>query len=485
MPRISMFARTLIWFFLNLVVLATVLLLIFGINLRFDPGSRFFGGTENRIETVSRLISSDLDLQSKDQRDDVLFRYSQAYGVDFLLFDDTGKQLAGKSVVLPDEVRQSLTENPIPRRPSANEEMRPPRSLPPPGAIGPFGRGRITTEYPTQYWMVIRTMFFDQEGGEPIRCRLVIRSDSYYGYGLFFDPRPWIAIGLLIVIISVLFWLPFVRSLTRSIDKMKDAAKRIADEDFSVRVNDRRTDELGSLGHSINDMAERLEGFVKGQRRFLGDISHELNSPLARMQFALSILEEKTDAAAQSSITDVREEVDLMTKLVNELLSYSKTGIQGASIELAPVSLLSAVGSAIRRESAKKSDAIDIEVAIPDDITVFAQQELLVRAISNILRNALLYASKKITITAKVSDGEAVLIIADDGSGVPDEMLEKIFDPLFRVQNDRSRSTGGTGLGLAIVRTCFDACGGRVHAQNVSPHGLAVVCDLNVAHNDA
>ena len=88
--RISMFARTLLWFFLNLVVLAAAILLVFGMSLRFEPGSRFFGGTENRLDTITRLISSELDLQPAERRDEILKRYSEAYGVDFLLFSESG-----------------------------------------------------------------------------------------------------------------------------------------------------------------------------------------------------------------------------------------------------------------------------------------------------------------------------------------------------------------------------------------------------------
>lgn len=303
-----------------------------GSALGFKPWSPLFGGTGNRIEAVSRIISSEIDGKTRDERDEILQRYSEAYKVDFFLFNSKGMQIAGKEVILPEPVLADVARpegfGPDERNFNA---ARPPGGLPPPG---PPRSVSIKSTDPTLYWLVIRTVTFDETVNAPIRSRLIVRSDSYFGYGLFFDPRPWIAVAVIVLLVSILFWLPFVRNLTRSIAKMTTATEKLASENFSVRVNDRRTDELGTLGSSINDLASRLSGFVSGQKRFLGDISHELNSPLARMQFALSILEERARPEDQSHITDVKEEVELMSKLVRELLSYSKTGIEGAGLNL-------------------------------------------------------------------------------------------------------------------------------------------------------
>lgn len=108
-----------------------------------------------------------------------------------------------------------------------------------------------------------------------------------------------------------------------------------------------RRDKRGRLGKAINHLATRLSGFVQGQKRFLGDIWHELNSPLARRQFALSILEERIEPAERSYVADVQEEVAVMTKLVSELLAYSKAGIKQAEIKLEPVGLHSLVPQVI------------------------------------------------------------------------------------------------------------------------------------------
>ncbi len=113
---------------------------------------------------------------------------------------------------------------------------------------------------------------------------------------------------------------------------------------------------------------------------------------------------------------------------------------------------------------------------------ILAQPELISRALSNIIRNALHYAGNagQITISAQKKDNQTVeIVVADKGIGVPENELEKIFDPMYRVESDRSRQSGGTGLGLAIVKTCVEKCGGKVFARNRLPHGLETIVQLS------
>ena len=227
-------------------------------------------------------------------------------------------------------------------------------------------------------------------------------------------------------------------------------------------------------------MAARLSGFVHGQRRFLGDISHELNSPLARMNFALTILEDRVDEKNRAYVADVKEEVELMSKLVSELLVYSKAGIKTAAAECEIINLKPLVELAATRETAIENANLKIEIA--DDLKIFGRGELLVRAFSNVIRNAIRYAGAagEISIAAaKIENEKVEITFADCGAGVPANALDKIFDPLYRVENHRSRQSGGTGLGLAIVKTCVEACGGKVHAENRATRGLAVKILLN------
>lgn len=483
--RFSLFSKIMFWFFLNLLLLGAVLLFVFKLNFGFDPRSRFFGDSSNRIETISRLISIEIGGKSRQERDEVLKRYAEAYRVEFFIFDGAGVQLAGREVVLPPEVASRAASHPFPpwlppppalaRQPEPRRDAAPPRDGEPPGK--PPGPGRAPvfsarSDNPSLYWWGTTVFVNDKEQPEQPAI-LLTASDSFSGHGIFFDPTPWLALIGVITIVSILFWLPFVRNITGSIAQLTNATERIAEEEFDVRVKDKRTDEIGRLGKAINHLAARLNGFVTGQKRFLGDISHELNSPLARMQYALSILENRVSESDRAYVADVQEEVELMSKLVRELLAYSRAGLKTSEINLERIRLRPLIVRAVEREAEK---ATDIKIEIDENLEALAQPELLSRALANVIRNAVRYAGNAgaITTSAASDNGHVRITVADNGAGVPEAEIEKLFDPFYRIESDRARKTGGTGLGLAIVKSCVEACQGKVSARNLAPSGFEV-----------
>jgi two-component system sensor histidine kinase CpxA len=309
---------------------------------------------------------------------------------------------------------------------------------------------------------------------------VLMASASLTGGGLFFDVKPWAMVGAVVVVVSLLFWWPMMRGITRSIARIDRATLQIAEGNFAVRVDEARRDDLGRLGGSINQLATRLDGFVAGQKRFLGDIAHELCSPLARMQMALGILEQRADEKQQGYVEDVREEVQHMSGLVAELLSFSKAGLRSGELALKPVPLRELVERVVARETSP-SDVVEIEVAA--EWVVMADADLLARAVGNVLRNAIRYAGNAgpVLLRAVASGPEIVLTVRDSGPGVPESSLAKLFDPFFRPDVSRTADTGGVGLGLAIVKTCVEACQGRVSLRNLQPHGLEVEIRLPAA----
>jgi len=301
--------------------------------------------------------------------------------------------------------------------------------------------------------------------------RLVIQSPTLSAGGLFFDPGPWWLAGGAAVLLSVLWWLPLIGGITRSLGRMTAATEAIAEGRFNVVLNEARGDELGRLGGAINTMSRRLEGFVTGQKRFLGDIAHELCSPLARMEMALGVLDAQTSGGSREYVGDLREDVRHMSGLVNELLSFSKAGLKRRDLPLEPVLLAPLVSRVVHRE-ADGDPRLRIEV--PEGLTVAADAELLARALGNLLRNALRYAggSGPIRIVASMEPEDVRMAVLDDGPGVPPEALLRLGEPFFRPDAARSRESGGTGLGLAIVRTCVEACRGRLTFRNRQPSGF-------------
>ena len=227
-------------------------------------------------------------------------------------------------------------------------------------------------------------------------------------------------------------------------------------------------------------MAARIDGLIHGQKRFLGDIAHELCSPLARLQMSLGILEQRATEADASYIRTASEKAEQIGGLVGELLSFSKASFGGSSIQLRTVRVREVADEAIRRE---KTDGAEILVDVPGDLHVSAEPDLLIRAIANLLRNSIRHAAASGPIALRATrDGDEVTVaIADQGPGVPDAELPKIFDAFYRVDSSRTRDTGGIGLGLAIVKTCIDSCSGTVTARNREPHGLEMQIRLHAA----
>lgn len=264
--------------------------------------------------------------------------------------------------------------------------------------------------------------------------------------------------------------------MTRSISQMTRAAEQIAEGRFDVQVDEGRWDEIGRLGMAVNRMATRLSGFVTGQKRFLGDIAHELCSPLARMEMALGIMKQRAEEEMVGRVEDVNEEVREMGDLVNELLSFSKAGLRAPDAPLASVKLHVVAASMIERERG----AARVVNEVPEEMEVMAVESLLARAVANLIRNAVRYAASggAIEISAAQVGMEVLIFVRDRGPGVPEEALPQLFDAFYRPDAARSRETGGAGLGLAIVKTCVESMQGRVTARNREGGGLEVVITL-------
>jgi len=224
-------------------------------------------------------------------------------------------------------------------------------------------------------------------------------------------------------------------------------------------------------------MTSQLAEFVKRQKRFLGDAAHELGSPVARIQFGLGALEQRLEGSNQERVQDVMEDVEEMSKLIRELLAFSRAEMNSSAVELEEILLLPVVEAAVRREV---TPTVQIDVQVDPEISVIASADLLTRALANLLRNAAKYAGNAgpVTVAAERKDGQAILVVKDSGPGVAKEYLDHLFDPFFRPEPSRDRDSGGVGLGMAIVKTCVAACQGTVSARNREPKGFAVTIRL-------
>ena len=483
--RFPLYAKILLWFFLNLLLLAAVLYGFLRFQLRVGLDSLLASQVASRMEVVTRVLEDELKETPRTEWDAVLERLSNTYeGVQFSVVRPNGTLIAGTRVEIPAEVRNRFPGfRGQPALPPPENDVRPwrqrfQRDLEPhmenrfeANLHRPHPKFMVRTENPVSYWVGVR-LANSKRGLAPAEPEVLLAvSNSLSGGGLFFDVGLWASVGFGALALSLLFWLPLVRNITHSLSQITRATEQVAEGNFDIRVDAVRRDELGRLGQAINSMAERLSGFVSGQKRFLGDAAHELCSPLARIEVALSILEARADDALAPRISDVREEAREMASLVNELLAFSKASLHGNATELEPVALAELVQRVVAREAEGQ-----VQVEIAEDLQALVAPRLLARAVANLIRNAVRYAGDAgpVIVSAQAQDSQILLTVSDCGPGIPEEALPQLFDPFFRLDSSRSRETGGFGLGLAIVKTCVEACGGSVIARNRQPAGLQV-----------
>ena len=485
--RLPLSGKVLFWFFVNLALVAA---LAYGFaRMQFRVGMEWLlaGPSTQRIEAMSGLINADLRERPVSRWNEVLDRYSAANGVTFAIFRNDARQVAGPALNPPAAVVEKLRDRRGP--PSRNPPSRNPQredtageKRPPPGqgaqGSGP-GQGPparfmyfLRAGEPARYWVGVHVNVVPDDPVDPRPVTVLIVSDTITGGGLFLDPRPWLWLIASALAISALVWLPIVGGITRAIRRVNTAARTIAEGRFDVRVSEQRRDELGELGASVNTMAAQLGEYVGHQRRLTADVAHELCSPIARMQRALGIVEQRAVPEQAGYIEKLDRELQHMARLVEEVLSFSKAATLPERVEPEEFALGELVADVVSREAADAR----IEVHVPGGLRLHTIREALDRALSNILRNAVRYAGHAGPIELRSEEaGDAFEItVRDHGPGVPADALEKIFDPFYRPEAARQRTTGGAGLGLAIVKRSIEACGGRVVATNCTPDGLQV-----------
>ncbi len=485
--RFPLYGKVLFWFFANLTLVGILAAAFMGMQFRMGLDWLLAARARHQLEAMSEVIAGELRGQPRAVADEVLARYQAAHHLGFTAFRDDGIQVGGDPLQLPAEVSEKLLvgparedgrQGPPPDHPRPFDgpppfDDRPPRDDRPDRSPAPDRAPfMVRSAAPVRYWVGIPLAFAHRGPPNPRLVTLLISSENITGGGLFFDPRPWFGFAAAAIVLSALVWFPIVGGITRAIRRVNIAARSIADGCFDVRVPELRRDELGELGASVNTMAMRLADLVDRQRRLTADVAHELCSPIARMQRALSIVEQRSTPEQTVYIQKLDGELQHMARLVEEVLSFSKAATLPALAAPEEISLGDLFTAIIARESAEA----DIIIRLPDHLRVRTIREALDRALANVLRNAVRYAGHAgPIIIAAESIGDGVEIrIRDGGPGIPAESLEKVFEPFYRPESARQRTTGGAGLGLAIVRRCIEACGGSVTAANAAPTGLQI-----------
>jgi two-component system OmpR family sensor kinase len=235
-------------------------------------------------------------------------------------------------------------------------------------------------------------------------------------------------------------------------------------------------DELAELGHDFDRMSAQLRTLMEGQRRLLHDVSHELRSPLARLQAAIGLAHQQPDKI-QASLERIERESVRMDRLVGELLTLSRLEAASAPPPMEPVDLVEMVDQIADDARFEAGARIDVDAPVP--VTVPGAPDLLWSAVENIVRNAVKHggASGAVDVALHPEEGVVHIEVLDRGPGIAEEHLGEIFAPFFR-SNPMQNNVDGHGLGLAIAKRVVETHGGRITAANRAGGGLRVTITL-------
>jgi len=306
------------------------------------------------------------------------------------------------------------------------------------------------------------------------------------GPRVFFGPWGIPVPGLIILVFSsgiVCYFLSWY--MTKPVVALRAATRKIAAGDLTARAGaaeSRGRDEIAGLVRDFDTMAARLEMLVKAQSRLLNDISHELRSPLARLNVALGLARQRSGPESAAMLERIELEAGRLNELIGRLLTLARMEDGEQRVPSTPVLLDEVVlGVAEDAEFEAQARRCHVRSEIPAGTwAVRGDASLLHSAVENVVRNAIRYTREGSTVEVALEKGEkngeteAIVRVTDCGDGVPEDALEKLFQPFYRLDDARGRQTGGVGLGLAITERAVRFHRGRVSAANRPGGGLMV-----------
>lgn len=315
------------------------------------------------------------------------------------------------------------------------------------------------------------------------------------GPRVFFGPHGIPGLGLLLAVLcSGIVSYVLARSLTAPVVRLRAATRKLASGDLTARAGgagSRRKDELAELVRDFDSMAERLENLVNAQSHLLNDISHELRSPLARLNVALGLARQRTGPEAQSALERIDLEAARLNELIGRLLTIARLEGGEEAMQKFPIALAELIDEVAKdADYEARARNCRVEVTVVDDCMIMGDPTLLHSAFENVMRNATRYTRPGTAVEVRLERGagargpSAIVRVLDCGPGVPEDALDKLFRPFYRIDDARGRQTGGVGLGLAITSRAVRLHGGSVRAANRAEGGLIIEIRLPLVESD-
>ena len=393
--------------------------------------------------TMRALAQNAAELLHQGSPRDWLAELNQGSALRFYLFDSRGRELGGRRP--PREYVRQLLEHPEAARQRRHQAVQP---------LLVDGRN---------YFLV---------AARPPRSRLG-------------ELPPW-ARPAIAAAVSAGVCLLLAAYISRPVRRVRRAAQSLAAGELAARVDPlpKGADELAELSRDFNAMAARLQALIESQNRLLADVSHELRSPLARLQVALELARRRAGSDSAEALDRIELEAERLNELIAQVLTLARieSGVRPPGrTRVALDALCRQIVEDAAFEAGDADKRVELVAALP--VTVAGDPALLRSAIENVVRNALRYTASGSTVEVGLSrrSEAAVIDVRDHGPGLPVDELERIFEPFVRASAARERDTGGYGLGLAIARRTVELYGGVISAENAADGGLRVILRLPAA----
>ncbi len=453
----SLYLKIFIWFWIAMIIINGAFFAAFALT-RPTPARRGLRDIAQVLPNAQKAAET-FENSGPDALAAALQAHEKSTGINATFFDDSGRELSRRKV--PDGASELIAR--------AGES---------------------------------REMEFNFAGPGTLVARPVVSATGQRYMYVAHLPRPPFQSGLqtlmirllIVLVIGGIFCYWLARYLTTPILKLRTTTNQLAEGDLGARVITKlakRRDEVGQLGRDFNVMAERLESMVKAQQRLLGDISHELRSPLARLGVALGLARQRSGPEAQSALARIERESENLNEMISQLLTLTRleSGTDGRKrTEVDLDALVREVSDDADFEA--RSLNRSVQVVASDKCSINGVEDLLRSAVENVVRNAVRFTPEGTAVEVALrkqngsSDNYAVISVRDRGNGVPAESLEKIFRPFYRTEDARDRqSGGGTGLGLAITERAVRMHGGSIQAANAPDGGLSVEMRFHLPSN--
>lgn len=276
------------------------------------------------------------------------------------------------------------------------------------------------------------------------------------------------------------------RSIAQPLAALTKTARAFGKGNLEARSNSTRQDEIGELARAFDDMADRLARLIVAERELLANVSHELRTPLARIRVALDIASESPPGKHGISLADIAQDLAELERIVEDVLASAKLAVSSGGalpMRTQPGDVRTLLDKSVALFQLAHPDR-KLDVKLPEHLgTMMADPVLLRRVIDNLLENAHKYTDKPdrtLKLEARLADGKVIIDVIDRGIGISEEDQKRLFEPFFRVDRSRARSTGGLGLGLLLARRIVEAHGGTLTISSVLDQGTTATVTLPV-----